>query len=144
MGVSHDIDNGEYVLQVPYYPPIENVEDFRNDPERCLQIVRDAMTADEHLLKDKYRHNPIELIQVKSWRMEAVVAESFYEPVTKNQDASRVFLAGDSAHAFPPSGGFGLNTGIGDAFNLGHRLGASAGLNEATGPEYSAERHHVA
>ncbi len=36
--------------------------------------------------------------------------------------ASRVFLAGDSAHAFPPSGGFGMNTGIGDAFNLAHKL----------------------
>jgi 2-polyprenyl-6-methoxyphenol hydroxylase-like FAD-dependent oxidoreductase len=46
--------------------------------------------------------------------MDAVVAKKFAE--------GRVFLAGDSAHAFPPSGGFGLNTGIGDAFNLAHAL----------------------
>lgn len=31
-------------------------------------------------------------------------------------------LAGDAAHAFPPSGGFGMNTGVGDAFNLAHKL----------------------
>ena len=52
-----------------------------------------------------------------------------------------MFLAGDSAHAFPPSGGFGLNTGIGDAFNLGHKL--SAGINSSTGSLYHSERHHV-
>ena len=34
----------------------------------------------------------------------------------------RVFLAGDAAHAFPPSGGFGLNTGLGDVNNLAHKV----------------------
>ena len=53
----------------------------------------------------------------------------------------RVFLAGDSAHAFPPSGGFGLNTGIGDAYNLAHRL--SAGNGETNGSEYTEERRPV-
>lgn len=33
-----------------------------------------------------------------------------------------MFLAGDAAHAFPPSGGFGLNTGVADAFNLAHMM----------------------
>lgn len=32
------------------------------------------------------------------------------------------FLVGDAAHAFPPSGGFGMNTGIGDSFNLAHKI----------------------
>ena len=35
---------------------------------------------------------------------------------------NNVFLAGDAAHAFPPSGGFGMNAGIGDAVNLSHKL----------------------
>lgn len=35
-----------------------------------------------------------------------------------------VFLAGDAAHLFTPLGGFGLNTGIGDAINLGWKLAA--------------------
>jgi hypothetical protein len=35
-----------------------------------------------------------------------------------------VFLAGDAAHLFTPLGGLGMNTGIGDAMNLGWKLAA--------------------
>ena len=34
----------------------------------------------------------------------------------------RVFLIGDAAHQYPPSGGYGLNTGITDAFSLAWML----------------------
>jgi hypothetical protein len=37
----------------------------------------------------------------------------------------RVFLAGDAAHLNPPWGGHGLNTGIGDAVDLGWKLAAT-------------------
>jgi 2-polyprenyl-6-methoxyphenol hydroxylase-like FAD-dependent oxidoreductase len=36
----------------------------------------------------------------------------------------RVFLAGDAAHLNPPFGGHGLNTGVGDAIDLGWKLAA--------------------
>jgi hypothetical protein len=36
----------------------------------------------------------------------------------------RVFLAGDAAHQNTPAGGFGLNTGMGDAADLGWKLAA--------------------
>jgi 2-polyprenyl-6-methoxyphenol hydroxylase-like FAD-dependent oxidoreductase len=36
----------------------------------------------------------------------------------------RVFIAGDACHQHPPYGGFGLNTGLEDAVNLGWKLGA--------------------
>ncbi|HKT74072.1 MAG TPA: FAD-dependent monooxygenase [Steroidobacteraceae bacterium] len=35
-----------------------------------------------------------------------------------------IFLAGDAAHLYTPLGGFGLNTGVGDAINLGWKLAA--------------------
>ena len=35
-----------------------------------------------------------------------------------------IFIAGDAAHLFTPLGGFGLNTGAGDAINLGWKLAA--------------------
>ena len=38
--------------------------------------------------------------------------------------AGRVFLAGDAAHLNPPFGGHGLNTGIGDAVDLGWKVAA--------------------
>jgi 2-polyprenyl-6-methoxyphenol hydroxylase-like FAD-dependent oxidoreductase len=37
----------------------------------------------------------------------------------------RVFLAGDAAHIHSPVGGQGMNTGIGDAFNLAWKLAAA-------------------
>lgn len=41
--VNHDIKQGEFVLQVPFYPPVETIEDYKNSPEKCLQVVRDAL-----------------------------------------------------------------------------------------------------
>jgi hypothetical protein len=36
----------------------------------------------------------------------------------------RIFLAGDAAHEMPPTGGFGLNTGVQDVHNLAWKLAA--------------------
>ena len=57
----------------------------------------------------------------------------------------RVFIAGDAAHVHSPLGGQGMNTGIGDAMNLGWKLAeavrgtAPAGLLDT----YQSERHPV-
>jgi 2-polyprenyl-6-methoxyphenol hydroxylase-like FAD-dependent oxidoreductase len=57
----------------------------------------------------------------------------------------RVFLAGDAAHLNPPFGGHGLNTGVGDAVDLGWKLAAV--LRGWGGPglpdSYEAERRPV-
>ncbi|MEU2676709.1 FAD-dependent monooxygenase [Streptomyces sp. NPDC007107] len=57
----------------------------------------------------------------------------------------RVFLAGDAAHLNPPFGGHGLNTGIGDAVDLGWKLAAV--LEGWGGPDvldsYESERRPV-
>ena len=44
--------------------------------------------------------------------------------VAERYASGRVLLAGDAAHRFPPAGGFGMNTGIQDAHNLGWKLAA--------------------
>ena len=49
----------------------------------------------------------------------------------------RVLLAGDAAHIHSPDGGFGLNTGVQDAVNLGWKLAA---VVKGTAPD-SAARH---
>jgi hypothetical protein len=59
----------------------------------------------------------------------------------------RVFLAGDAAHAHPPTGGQGLNTGVQDAYNLGWKLAAALAAcpaAEALLDSYEAERRPVA
>jgi 2-polyprenyl-6-methoxyphenol hydroxylase-like FAD-dependent oxidoreductase len=44
--------------------------------------------------------------------------------VTDHYSRDRIFLAGDAVHLFTPTGGFGFNTGIDDAANLGWKLAA--------------------
>ena len=53
------------------------------------------------------------------WTRKSTVADRFAD--------GRVFLAGDAAHAHPPNGGLGMNTGIQDAFDLGWKLAAVLG-----------------
>jgi len=50
------------------------------------------------------------------WVRKRTVADRFMD--------GRVFIAGDAAHAHPPNGGLGMNTGIQDAFDLGWKLAA--------------------
>jgi 2-polyprenyl-6-methoxyphenol hydroxylase-like FAD-dependent oxidoreductase len=44
--------------------------------------------------------------------------------VADRYDEGRAVLAGDSVHLFTPNGGFGMNTGVDDAANLGWKLAA--------------------
>jgi hypothetical protein len=44
--------------------------------------------------------------------------------VASQYQLDRVFIAGDACHQHPPYGGFGLNTGLEDAANLGWKLAA--------------------
>ncbi|GAA3540406.1 FAD-dependent monooxygenase [Amycolatopsis ultiminotia] len=55
-----------------------------------------------------------DLVWSTVWRPNIRLAASFRR--------GRVFLAGDAAHAHPPTGGQGLNTGVQDAYNLGWKL----------------------
>lgn len=53
-----------------------------------------------------------------TYRPSIAVARSFSGP------KMRVFLAGDAAHQNVPTGGYGMNTGLGDAFDIGWKLAA--------------------
>lgn len=60
---------------------------------------------------------PVEVLSVKSWMAGlALVADSYQD--------RRVLMAGDAVHLFTPTGGFGMNTGVDDAANLGWKLAA--------------------
>jgi 2-polyprenyl-6-methoxyphenol hydroxylase-like FAD-dependent oxidoreductase len=54
------------------------------------------------------------ILSVDDWSPHVQVAERYR--------AGRVFLAGDAAHRFPPTGGLGLNTGVPEADFLVHLL----------------------
>ena len=74
--VCHDIRNGEFVLQVPYFPPIETLEDYR-DPKKCLDIVKKSLYSSEVSVQREVSEVEIEIKNVNTWKMEAVVAESY-------------------------------------------------------------------
>jgi 2-polyprenyl-6-methoxyphenol hydroxylase-like FAD-dependent oxidoreductase len=59
--------------------------------------------------------------------------------------SGRVLLAGDAAHVHPPFGGQGLNLGVGDAMNLGWKLGAvvAGWAPEKLLDTYDAERRPI-
>jgi 2-polyprenyl-6-methoxyphenol hydroxylase-like FAD-dependent oxidoreductase len=56
----------------------------------------------------------IEITHVVPWRHHLLVAEHYRD--------RRVFMAGDAVHLVIPSGGLGMNSGVGDAFDLSWKL----------------------
>ena len=60
---------------------------------------------------------PVEIVSYQPWNAgAALVAERYV--------SGRIALAGDAAHLFTPTGGFGMSTGIDDTSNLGWKLAA--------------------
>ncbi|MFI9045998.1 FAD-dependent monooxygenase [Streptomyces sp. NPDC053427] len=75
------------------------------------------------------------------------IASSFTDRAmqTTTYRRGRVLLAGDAAHIHSPLGGQGLNTGIGDAMNLGWKLAATVHGYAPDGllDTYTRERHPI-
>lgn len=78
-----------------------------------------------------------EIINALPWRRSQLTAASYGD--------GRVLIAGDSAHTMSPTGGLGMNTGLGDVDNLGWKL--QAALAGWAGPRlissYSIERKPI-
>lgn len=124
--IAHHVDK-RWTYNVPITPPYEQPEDFTQ--EVLKKRIQTALGTDQH---------DIEIKSISHWRMTAQVADAYRR--------NRVFLVGDSAHRFPPTGGLGMNTGIADAHNLGWKLAA---VLEGRSPEsllesYELERKPVA
>ena len=57
-----------------------------------------------------------EVISKEDWVGRRLIADRFYD--------QRVFICGDAAHLWIPSGGYGMNAGIADAANLSWKIAA--------------------
>ncbi len=62
------------------------------------------------------REFPIEVIQANPWSPHLVLANGY--------GRGRVWMAGDAVHQVIPTGGYGMNTGIGDAVDLAWKYAA--------------------
>lgn len=78
-----------------------------------------------------------EMLYVAPWTQHLMLADKY--------GAGRVFLAGDAVHLVIPTGGLGMNTGVGDAVDLSWKLAAT--LRGWGGPNllasYEIERRQV-
>lgn len=78
-----------------------------------------------------------EMLYVGQWRQNLLLADSYCE--------NRVFLAGDAVHLVIPTGGLGMNSGVGDAIDLSWKLAAT--LQGWGGPgllaSYEIERRQI-
>ena len=94
-------------------------------PEHCAAVARAAAGVPDL---------EVRILGIDPWVAAAQVAQRF--------SGGRVFIAGDAAHEMPPTGGFGLNTGVQDVHNLAWKLAAV--LKGWAGPglldTYDAER----
>ncbi|KAJ5599225.1 FAD binding domain-containing protein [Penicillium hetheringtonii] len=81
------------------------------DPtEVVYRIMAPAGERHEIKIDEIYAHS--------EWAPNFSIAKQYYT------DKMRVILAGDSAHRMPPHGGYGMNSGVVDAVDLGWRLAA--------------------
>ena len=65
-----------------------------------------------------------EMLYCQHWKQNLLLADRYRR--------GRVFLAGDAVHLVIPTGGLGMNTGVGDAIDLSWKLAAhAAGLGRA-------------
>jgi 2-polyprenyl-6-methoxyphenol hydroxylase-like FAD-dependent oxidoreductase len=122
----------------------------RADADHTFLIMQDstkhwslhATVPDAEAMKRKFEEIvgfPVdyELLSCAPWRQNLLLADRYRE--------GRVFLAGDSVHLVIPTGGLGMNTGVGDAFDLAWKLIGT--LKGWGGPElldsYEIERRQI-
>jgi len=94
----------------------------------CLRILRAAVG----------KSVDIKVLSWRPWILSRKVANKYR--------VGSIFLAGDAAHSFPPTGGLGLNCGIADVHNLAYRIAANlqGWGRDSLLDSYEADRLHVA
>ncbi len=114
------------VQEFAFHASLHEGEDAEGWGEReARQVLRQALGVEM----------PMEILNCQTWTAgHALVAQDL--------SRGRVFLIGDAAHLFTPTGGLGYNTGVEDAVNLGWKLAAD--LRGQAGPallaSYAFER----
>ena len=111
-----------FVVRLPFFPPHQ---DFIEVESTLRQGLLGASFV-EGVKNDYHTFAPVYLLSASAWGMSVVVADTFVSAFCRGPAigslGSCVFLAGDSAHQFPPAGGFGMNTGVQDTHDLGWKL----------------------
>ena len=121
---------------------VDGVSEFAFHIQMADDAATEALTEADarRLFAQAYGQDiDIEILSMATWMAgHALVAESFQQ--------GRIFLGGDAAHLFTPTGGLGYNTAVEDAVNLSWKL---ASVLKGQAPpalldSYPLERHPLA
>jgi hypothetical protein len=99
-----EIDTWTTHLPVPIDIDVESL-----DPKKQIQQVLGGSLAPYPIKVD-------EILVTSVWRPNICLADRY------RSDGGRIFLSGDSAHQNIPTGGYGMNTAVGDSFDIGWKL----------------------
>jgi 2-polyprenyl-6-methoxyphenol hydroxylase-like FAD-dependent oxidoreductase len=123
--IAYDL-SGNAVLISNFDAERHPVETWNED--LCRKVVTAALGQETHFDIHSYR----------PWLLSRKVANSYR--------IGNVFLAGDAAHSFPPTGGLGLNSGLADVHNLAYKIAAvhHGWAKDSILDTYQAERRPVA
>lgn len=116
--------NDDYILMTAYlHPEQETARDSRRYWERTLPRAPGS--------------TEVTIRSTGTWTMTSQTARAFRR--------GRLLLAGDAAHRFPHTGGFGLNSGMQDTHNLAWKIAAvlRGGAEDALLDTYEPERRPV-
>jgi 2-polyprenyl-6-methoxyphenol hydroxylase-like FAD-dependent oxidoreductase len=122
--VTHNVDEGEFIMQVPFSPSRDKTIELEMEEYKAMiNNVAGVEVSD------------VQIKSIQLWKMGAQWAEQMR--------SQRTFLVGDAAHRMPPTGGFGMCTGIADASNLCWKLAFPELLNTYTPERVGIVKHIV-
>jgi 3-(3-hydroxy-phenyl)propionate hydroxylase len=122
-------------LELADYLPNLSYVNYVSDPSEWLVLLRvpsvwrvlvptDASLGDDYLKSDEVKDGIFQRLLGTDLHVETGHRTLYrvHQRVAKSFGNGRVWLAGDAAHLNNPLGGFGMNSGVHDAFNLFEKL----------------------
>jgi 2-polyprenyl-6-methoxyphenol hydroxylase-like FAD-dependent oxidoreductase len=109
------ISLGEHILSLMF--PVRS-----SGMQRLIGLVPEELSNRESLSFEDIRGHVEPLLDIKVTEVNWFSTYRVHHRVAENFCVRRAFLVGDAAHIHSPAGGQGMNTGIGDAMNLGWKL----------------------
>ena len=116
-GFSRDlyINLGEHILTLMF--PVRS-----SGMQRLIGLVPPELSHRQNLSFEDIRAHIEPLLDVKVTQVNWFSTYRVHHRVADKFRVGRAFLVGDAGHIHSPAGGQGMNTGIGDAVNLGWKL----------------------
>ncbi|KAJ5279449.1 hypothetical protein N7478_004821 [Penicillium angulare] len=106
-------DTDIYTCHQPCSADAAAIQELQEHPEEIPYRVLGSVGK-------PYRFKIDEIMIANAWRPNFALADSY----VSHDGRGRVFLGGDAAHRNPPHGGYGMNSGVEDAWSLAWRLSA--------------------